>query len=60
MDRPSDALLAANSRNIDLIVGGHSHTFIKQPLIVKDLDGKDVPIVQAGCQGVEVGKIEIY
>lgn len=59
-DRPSDMLLVASSRNIDLVIGGHSHTFIKEPAIVKDLDGKDVPIVQAGCQGVEVGKFEIY
>ena len=59
-DRPSDEILVAASRNIDLVIGGHSHTFIKSPLIVKDLDGKDVPIVQAGCQGVQVGKFEIY
>ncbi|MBR4212817.1 MAG: metallophosphatase [Bacteroidales bacterium] len=59
-ERPSDMLLVAASRNIDLVIGGHSHTFIKEPAIVKDLDGKDVPIVQAGCQGVEVGKFEIY
>ena len=59
-DRPSDEILVAASRNIDLVIGGHSHTFIKKPLIVKDLDGKEVPIVQAGCQGVQVGKFEIY
>ena len=59
-DRPSDEILVAASRNIDLVIGGHSHTFIKSPLVVKDLDGKDVPIVQAGCQGVQVGKFEIY
>lgn len=59
-ERPSDELLVAASRNIDLVIGGHSHTFIKAPLLVKDLDGKEVPIVQAGCQGVLVGKFEIY
>lgn len=59
-DRPSDEILVAASRNIDLVIGGHSHTFIKAPLIIKDLDGKEVPIVQAGCQGVQVGKFEIY
>ncbi len=59
-DRPSDELLVPASRNIDLVIGGHSHTFIKEPLVLKDLDGKEVPIVQAGCQGVQVGKFEIY
>ncbi|MBQ6437262.1 MAG: metallophosphatase [Bacteroidales bacterium] len=59
-DRPSDEILVAASRNIDLVIGGHSHTFIKAPLLIKDLDGREVPIVQAGCQGVQVGKFEIY
>ena len=60
LDHPSDQLLVPASRNIDLVVGGHSHTFIKEPCVLKDLDGKDVPIVQAGCQGIQVGKFEIY
>ena len=40
---------------VNLIIGGHSHTFMEKPEIVNG-----VPIVQAGCQGVEVGKFEIY
>lgn len=59
MDRPSDILLIENSRNIDIVVGGHSHTFLKKAREVKDLDGKVVPIVQSGGQGVVVGKFEI-
>ncbi|MCF0163663.1 MAG: metallophosphoesterase [Bacteroidales bacterium] len=60
IDKPSDKLYGENSRNVDFIIGGHSHTFIKEPLVVKNLDGKDVVIVTAGCQGVEVGELKIF
>lgn len=59
-DNPSDHMVAANSRNIDFIVGGHSHTFIKEPAEVANLDGVPVPIVQAGCKGIEIGELKIY
>ena len=59
-DHPSDRVVAENSRNIDIIVGGHSHTFLKEAMPVKNLDGKDVMITQTGCTGVYVGKFEIY
>ena len=48
---PSDDMLAANSENIDLIIGGHSHTHIEKPNVVKNKLGKDVTIVQAGSKG---------
>ena len=60
VENPSDTILAGESRNIDFIIGGHSHTFIKKPLIVKNKDGKDVVIVTAGCSGVEMGELKIW
>ena len=59
MERPSDLLMVENSRNIDLVVGGHSHTLLKEIHEVKDLDGRLVPIAQCGGQGVTIGKWEI-
>ena len=59
-DNPSDHIVAANSRYIDFIIGGHSHTFIKEPAEVENLDGELVPIVQAGCKGIEIGELKIY
>lgn len=58
-DRPSDILMVENSRNLDLVIGGHSHTFLKEVKEVKDLDGRTVPIAQSGGQGVVVGTWEI-
>lgn len=55
----TDPKLVENSRNIDLVVGGHSHTFLKQMEYRKDLDGKMVPIVQDGCWGQNIGQINI-
>lgn len=58
--KPSDILMVQNSRNIDVVVGGHSHTFLNEAREVADMDGKVVPIVQCGGQGVVVGRMDIY
>jgi len=55
----NDCGLAAQSRNIDIIIGGHSHTNLPEPTIVKDLDGKSVTIVQDYRWGLYVGKFDI-
>ena len=55
-----DVQLAEKSQNIDLIIGGHSHTFMEEPMIEQNLDGKDVVIIQTGAQGVYAGRIDIH
>ncbi len=52
----TDPLLCAATRGIDLFVGGHSHTFLEEPDYVPNLDGKPVPLVQAGWMGVRMGE----
>ncbi|MDD7455076.1 MAG: metallophosphoesterase [Bacteroidales bacterium] len=54
-----DQDLANNTRNVDIIIGGHSHTFLKKPYHEKNLDGKDVPIVQDGCWGLYFGEMKV-
>lgn len=56
----SDLDLAAVTKNIDLIIGGHSHTFLEQPTIVQNTEGKDVIVNQVGCYGVRVGQIDFH
>jgi len=58
--RPSDIYLAEHSRHIDIIIGGHTHTLLTQPDIRKNLDGNEVPIVQAGSRGAYVGRVDLY
>ena len=59
LDKPSDVIMAENSHNLDFIIGGHSHTFMARPFVVKDLDGREIPIVQDGCRGYFVGRLDI-
>ena len=44
--------------NIDLIIGGHTHTLLKKPLILNNSLGEEVIINQVGSGGVFVGKID--
>ena len=55
----TDVQLAARVRNVDVIVGGHSHTKLKDKVLVKDLDGEDVVIVQDGKWGLKVGRLDV-
>lgn len=59
-DKISDVKLAAATKNIDLIIGGHTHTFLEKPEIHTNLEGKQVLINQVGCYGLYLGKIDFY
>lgn len=59
-DKISDLKLAAATRDIDLIIGGHTHTFLDKPTIVKNLDGIDTLVNQVGCYGINLGRIDFY
>lgn len=55
-----DLILAQNSTEIDLIIGGHTHTFLERPTIVKNKNGREVIVNQAGCYGINLGRIDFY
>lgn len=54
-----DQEVISRSRGIDLVLGGHSHTYFQTLRYVKDLDGREVPVDQNGKHGIYVGKIEL-
>ncbi len=56
----SDQILASQTRYIDLIIGGHTHTFMDQPEDVKNLDGNITTINQVGWAGMNLGRIDYY
>jgi 5'-nucleotidase len=60
LNKISDLKLAAETKNIDLIIGGHTHTFLKKPTVIKNLDGKNILVNQVGCYGINLGKIDFY
>jgi 5'-nucleotidase len=59
-DMVSDVVLAKESKDIDLIIGGHTHTFMKTPDIVKNQLGKEVVVNQAGWAGIMLGRIDVF
>jgi hypothetical protein len=54
-----DKYLASQVRNVDLIVGGHSHTQLEEIVLVEDLDGRTVRIVQNWHWGLNVGNLKL-
>ncbi len=59
-NKVSDMKLAANTKNIDLIIGGHTHSFINEPVIVKNIIKNNVIISQVGFGALKLGKIDFY
>ncbi|EDM38403.1 possible secreted 5'-nucleotidase [Pedobacter sp. BAL39] len=59
-DKDSDQRMAKNTRNIDLIIGGHTHTFMPVPEDVQNLDGKITTINQVGFAGINLGRVDYY
>jgi len=55
-----DLKLAALTKDIDMIIGGHTHTFLNKPTIVKNLDNKEVLVNQVGCYGINLGRIDVF
>ena len=56
----SDLVIARKTKDIDLIIGGHTHTFLRKPTIEKNNAGENVLVNQVGCYGLYLGKIDFY
>lgn len=59
-NKVSDKILASKSKYIDLIIGGHTHTFLNKPVIVENLNNKMVQIAQVGWGGINIGRIDYF
>ncbi|MBS1549870.1 MAG: metallophosphatase [Bacteroidetes bacterium] len=59
-DKISDKILAQKTDNIDLILGGHTHTFLKEPQSFSNRKGKSVLVNQVGWAGLLLGRIDFY
>jgi len=56
----SDKVIASQTYNTDLIIGGHTHTFLDKPDIIMNKSGKEVIVNQVGFGGLILGKIDFY
>ncbi|MFL1894277.1 bifunctional metallophosphatase/5'-nucleotidase [Aquimarina sp. 2-A2] len=59
-DKVSDLVLAKATQNIDLIIGGHTHTVLPTPVQIRNAAGQAVLINQCGKSGVYMGQIDFY
>lgn len=57
-NRICDTILAKESEGVDLIIGGHTHTFLNEPVVVKNKKGDDVLINQVGWAGINLGRLD--
>lgn len=56
----SDIVIAKQSKNIDLFIGGHTHRFMDKPLALPNSDGKEVLVTQAGFAGIRLGRMDFF
>ncbi|MGB0522631.1 MAG: bifunctional metallophosphatase/5'-nucleotidase [Flammeovirgaceae bacterium] len=59
-DKVSDEVLAQSVEGIDLIIGGHTHTFMPKPLEYRNPQGRKVLVNQVGWAGVNLGRIDFF
>lgn len=59
-ERASDIELARRTEGIDLIIGGHTHTFMEKADIITNRAGKPVLINQVGCYGLRLGRVDFF
>lgn len=58
-NKVSDKVLAQNTTGIDLIIGGHTHTFLGSAIAVKNKSGENTLINQVGYAGLFLGRIDV-
>jgi len=59
-NKVSDLVLAKETMDIDLIIGGHTHTFLNEPIAVRNKVEQTVLINQVGWAGLNLGRIDFY
>ena len=57
-NKVSDRVIASQTHFTDLIIGGHTHTFLDEPLQLKNAEGKRIIVNQAGWGGMVLGRID--
>ncbi len=64
-DNTDDATLLKDNTDIDLIIGGHSHTLVdpanpgNRPPVIENAAGRQIRVVQTGKGGKYIGKLTI-
>jgi 5'-nucleotidase len=56
----SDMDLSGQTSHIDLIIGGHTHTFLDEPKQLNNVDKKPVSVTQVGWAGIWLGRLDVF
>jgi 5'-nucleotidase len=56
--RIDDVTLARKVSGIDVIIGGHTHTFLDEPVMVEHPSGSTTIVTQMGHSGIRLGRID--
>ena len=59
-DTVSDKVIASQTFDTDLIIGGHTHTFLDKPDLIRNKSGKEVVVNQVGFGGLIMGRVDFY
>jgi 5'-nucleotidase len=59
-NRVSDKIIAQETQYIDLILGGHTHTFLDQPTMMRNKAGREIAINQVGWGGLRLGRLDYF
>lgn len=57
--RIDDITIAQKIGGIDMIIGGHTHTFLDQPAEIVNPEGNRTLVTQMGHSGIRLGRIDI-
>jgi 5'-nucleotidase len=55
----SDSILSEQTKDIDLIIGGHTHTFLEEPKLKNNTANELVYVTQVGWAGIWLGRIDV-
>lgn len=55
-----DSMIARQSKNIDIIIGGHTHTTLEKAVVFSNSDQQEVLVAQVGSAGVLLGRIDVF
>lgn len=59
-DKIDDHAIAKMTKHVDMIIGGHTHTFLSKPEILANADGNPVVVNQVGWGGMYLGRMDVY
>ena len=59
-EKPDDLTLASKTKYTDLIIGGHTHTFLEKPTVVKNAVDREILVNQVGCFGLNLGRVDFF